>query len=68
MNIPATKHARIKYRNGESGQLLTTERKETAFKILTLRDKKDSIIHHNSEGEYLSGGVEHDFDIVEVEA
>lgn len=66
MNIPATKHARIKYRNGELGHLLTTERKETAFKILTLRDKHDSIIYHNSEGEYLSGGVAHDLDIAEI--
>lgn len=66
MQISKTTHARIKYRNGELGHLLTTQRKETAFSVLTLRDKNDSVIHHNKEGKYLSGGMEHDLDIVKI--
>lgn len=67
MNIPRTTHKRVKYRNGESGILLTTERKETYFCILTLRDKHNSLMHHLIGGQNRLTKEESDYDIVEVE-
>jgi hypothetical protein len=62
-----TIHKKIKYRNGETGFLLTTELPNTAFCVLTIRDLSGCIIHHNKDGKYLgrSGGTP--LDIVWVE-
>ena len=67
MNIPRTTHKRVKYRNGESGILLTTEVKETSLCVLTLRDKSNSLMHHLIGGQNWLTKEESGYDIVEVE-
>jgi hypothetical protein len=67
MNIPETQHKKVTYRNGETGRLITSVRKETLFKILTLRDKEHSLIHHLANGKCIMTGENSVWDIVEVE-
>lgn len=67
MNIPKTTHKKIKYRNGKTDLLLTTERKQTKFSVMSLRDENDSVIYHYADGSYIGVDIEHDLDIVEVE-
>lgn len=57
-------HHIVTYRNGETGKLLTTERKNTVFTVMTLRDKDDSVIHHRENGKYLMTEDDHDLDVV----
>lgn len=66
MNIPATTHARVKYRNGEYGILITTEKKETNFSVLTIRDKHSSLMHHREGGQNWLANEESEWDIVEI--
>lgn len=68
MKIPTTKHLKVVYRNGETGLLLTTERKLTMLSTMSLRDKGDSIIHHlgDGSGRYLISKQDHPLDIVEA--
>ncbi len=65
MQIPPTTHLEIKYRNGETGILLTTQR-ESTFSVMTIRDKDDSILHHSKNGKYLGLVENHEYDIIEA--
>lgn len=67
MNIQETDHKKIKYRNGESGKLITSVRHETLFCILSIRDKHGSLIHHLKDGKCIMTGETSPWDIVEVE-
>lgn len=67
MQIPKTTHKKVKYRNGEFGSLLTTERTETVFSVLTLREKPCSVMHHLAGGENRITKEESPYDIIEVE-
>ena len=68
MVIPSTSHKKIKYRNGEEGYLLTTQRDSDRFPVMTLRFKGDSLIYHNTDGKYLGLMTSHELDIVEIES
>jgi hypothetical protein len=65
MQISPTIHKELKYRNGERGILLTTER-ESKFSVMTIRDKDDSILHHTEDGKYLGLDEEHQYDIIKI--
>jgi hypothetical protein len=54
----------IKYRNGESGFLLTTERPGTAYCTLTMKKETGCIIHHDAEGNYLGYTEDKPLDII----
>jgi len=53
MTIPLIKHPEVTYANGEKGILLTSNRKDTTFPVLTIRNKHQNIIYHDQEGRYL---------------
>jgi hypothetical protein len=55
---------KIKYRNGESGFLLTEERPNTAYCTLTMKKESGCIIHHDKEGNYLGYKEDKPLDIV----
>ena len=67
MLIPSTSHKKVKYRNGEEGYLLTTQRKSTHIPVMTLRFKGDSLLYHDLGGKYMGLTEERDYDIVEIE-
>lgn len=62
-----TTNKKIKYRNGETGLLLTTQRTSTSFCVLSMKDKTGCIIHHDINGKYLGYKDEWPLDIVWVE-
>lgn len=66
MNLQ-TSHKKIKYRNGEEGILITSQRKSSTIPVMSLRLKEDSILYHGIDGKYLSLTKEHPYDIVEIE-
>ena len=68
MKIPTTTHKKIKYRNGEDGYLITTQRESMHIPVMTLRFKGDSLIYHNLEGKYMGLTNDHAYDIVEIES
>ena len=61
------KNPKIKYRNGEKGWLLTTDRPNTSFCFLTMKEKTGCIVHHNKDGKYLGYKDEWPLDVVWVE-
>lgn len=67
MKIPKTTHKKLKYRNGETGLLLTSIRKNTQLCVMSIREQYGCIIHHRADGRYLNMDEEHGLDIVWVE-
>jgi hypothetical protein len=61
------KNPKIKYRNGKTGVLLTTDRPNTSFPMVTMDDEHGNFFHHSENGKYLSSKEEEDWDVVCVE-
>ena len=68
MTIKPTSHKKVKYRNGEEGYLLTTQRESTHIPVMTMRFKGDSLLYHDLDGKYMGLTEEHNYDIVEIES
>lgn len=58
---------KIKYRNGKTGHLLTTERPNTCFPMVTMDDEHGNFFHHDKDGKYLASKQEESWDVVWVE-
>lgn len=67
MNLQ-TKHKKIKYRNGEEGFLITSQRESSTIPVMSLRFNGDSLLYHNIDGKYMNLTIEHPYDIVEIES
>jgi hypothetical protein len=61
------KNPKIKYRNGKTGVLLTTDRPNTSFPMVTMDDEHGNFFYHNQEGKYLGQREEKGWDVVWIE-
>ncbi|MDB4314525.1 hypothetical protein N9955_00700 [bacterium] len=66
MKLPKTHHPKIRYQNGQTGWLMTTQRDTGSFPVITVTDELGMVIHHLENGLYIANEEDHGWNIVEV--